>query len=285
MPRLTVRPWIVSARMYRTETPSIYYPFDIRGEWSAVATYNDGTTRTLGTWSDVPTGYPRRGGSGRGAAYVACAVATGYNKPSDRECRQLFAIPGRTKYERPEGGASHPYRIPTGRERMRRMGIRPDVTTRPDMSARERYAVEYRKARLAQRVPNYGDAIVATGQAERNMPRKYGRYHGYDRTPWGSAVGGYTVRRSQRGKRDECRAYVPSPGAIALAYALEGGGRAKDRRWSESYRRHVAHLASWYDRLPNPATRVQHYGDRIADYQDGIRNIDGSYIYPLRRNA
>jgi hypothetical protein len=167
---------------------------------------------------------------------------------------------------------------------MRRMGIRPDVVVRPDMTARERYTVEYRRARLAQRVPSYGDAIMATGQAARSMPRKYGR-QGYDRAPWGSAVGGYTVHRSQRGKPDERRAYVPSPGTIAIAYAIEGGGRARDRRWNESYRRHLAHLASWYDRFPNPATMTAHYGDRIADVQAGIRDIDGSYIYPLRRNA
>jgi len=277
MPLYTVRPWIVSARMVRVETTGQrYYGVEPRDyvTWGAVATYNDGSTRALGSSYDGATGYPRRGGSGRGAAYVACAVALGYNKPSDRECRQIFASPGLTEYERPEGGKART--VPTGRERMRRLGIRPDTKLRPDMSARERYTVAHRHARL-----RHGAGGMAEHYAARAMVPRFRRI-GYANMPdcWGAGIGGYDTFREVRGKRAERRPYVTG-GDCALRYAREEGGRAKDSRWNEGYRRSIAHVRSGRMRFGrmDPARMTTYYGDRIADYQDGARTLAGAYIY------
>lgn len=263
----TVRPWVVSVRMAHADTTGIYYPYRTYREWSAVATYNDGTTRVLGKWCDGP-GYPRHGGTGRGAAYLACLVAAGWSKASDREVsRVLSACPvGSLEYERAAGAPANPHSIPTGRDRMRRLGIRPDVAIRKDMSARERYRVEYRKARLSERYPGaFGPSGVALHRAARAMvPRYRAISWGSDdrNTPFGADIGGYDVFRYARNKRAERVPYVSSVTQTAIDYARRG-----DRRFVESYRRHIAHVRSWWRRLPDPDVKAMHYGDAIARAQ------------------
>lgn len=275
------RPWPVSGRIVRTESKSTHYPYGESVYWQAIVTMSDGTVRTGSVYCDGATGYPRRGGSGRGAAVNDCYRMLGYNKVSDRAMRELLKH-GPLTLERPEGERART--VPTGRDRMRRLGIRPDVKVRPGMTARERWTVEYRRARLAERTPGYGDNIVAIGRALRAMPRKFHR--GYERNdaPYGAAIGGYVVERySKRGERPYRWEYLPTCSSIALKYARENGGRVptEHRSFVAAYRRELAHYASWWRRFPDPDMMTTYYGDKIADVQEGRRTLTGEYIYPL----
>lgn len=280
---LAPRPWPVSGRIVRTEVTNAYYPYGVSVYWQAIVTMSDGTTRAGATYYGSETGYPRKGGSGKGAAVNDAYRMLGYSKASDRAMRELLKH-GPLTLERPEGERAHYRVIPTGRDRMRRLAIRPDVKVRPDMTARERWRVEYRRARLAGS-PLMGVTDVAIGRALRAMPRKFHRGYTRSDAPYGAAIGGYVVERyGKRGERPYRWEYLPTCSSIALKYARENGGRVPTEHWSfvESYRRELAHYASWWRRFPDPDRMTAYYGDRIADVQEGRRTVSGEYIYPLR---